>query len=144
MSDEAKSYGAFGVTSYQVILGLCAYINSYLILVSFMSYTPGQGRKLVVLYVCGLFTMVILYRWFPLWTAVYGLLPWLYPLLGRWIAFPFFFQGISYGLRWASLIFLATAASGYVLHRIDLSDIARRAREGLFIGNKAIYIDREE
>jgi hypothetical protein len=129
MSGQAKCYGEFPVLNYQVILGICAFINSWALIAVTMAFPRGDVGGLQMLYICGLFAMVALYRFVPLLTVIYGVLPLLHPIVGRWFALPFFFRGIDvslFGERW---VFALTAPTGYVFHRIDLRDVARLARE---------------
>jgi DUF4097 and DUF4098 domain-containing protein YvlB len=129
MDEQAKCYGEYPVIYYQTILGLCAFISSGALFAVTMAFPPGDAGGLQMLYICGLYAMVVLYRIAPLLTVIYGILPLLYPILGRWIAFPFFFRGIDvslFGERW---IFALTAIVGYIFYLIDRRDASRLAKE---------------
>ncbi|HEY1254041.1 MAG TPA: hypothetical protein VGF01_04610 [Terracidiphilus sp.] len=129
MNGQVKCYGEYPVFNYQVILGVCAFVNSWILIAATMGFPSREAGGLQMLYICGLYTIVILYRFIPLLTALYSLLPLLYPILGRWIAFPFFFRGISVFFLGEQWIFALVAIIGYVFHRIDLQVAAGLARE---------------
>lgn len=129
MRAQAKYYGEYPVLGYQAILGVCALVTSGALIAATMGFPNRQAGTLQVLYLCGLFSMVALYRFIPLLTVFYGALPLLYPLLGRWVALPFFFRGISVSLFGSKWLFALTAILGYIFHRIDQHDIRRIAKE---------------
>lgn len=117
---NAKSYGPYAVTSYQVVLGVCWAVNSMPFLASIM-WMPGKeegGMQLLFLF--GLLIMVFLYRLIPLLVVIYSLMPLIDPILGRWVHLPLFFSRINISFIFENWIFAATAIFGYVWHQIDL------------------------
>ena len=129
MTRKIKCYGPFEVISYQMIMGGCAFINGWFLLAATMGFPTSEAGGLQMLYIYSALIVIPLYRFVPLLGVLYGILPLLNPLLGRWIALPFFFRGISVSPFATQWLFAATAIVGYVWNRVDLHDTARQKRE---------------
>ena len=129
MADEVKEFGPHSVTSYQLIMGACAFVNAPMLLGAIMAFPSGTAGGLQLLFILGLPIVIIAYRYFPLAGAVYGIMPLLNSILGRWIHLPFIFEGISASIPLVNWIFAATAIAGCLWHWADRRSLARQARD---------------
>jgi hypothetical protein len=129
MIQDAKHFGPHTVTSYQWVMGMCAFANAPMLLAATMGFPSRISGGLQLLFICGLPVIILLYRFFPLIGVVYGMLPLVYVILGKWIALPLFFKGISVSIPFVNWAFAITAIAGYLWHLGDRREIARQAEE---------------
>jgi hypothetical protein len=108
-----RQFGPLNIGNYQLVMGKCAFINSPMLLGAIMASPSGNEGLLQMLFICGLPVAVFIYRYFPLVTVAYGILPLLHTLLGKWITLPLIFKGISVSLPFVNWAFAATAIFGY-------------------------------
>jgi hypothetical protein len=129
LASEAEQFGPFSVTSYQLILGGCAFINMPVLLAVIMALPTRTSGCLHLLFIVGLPIVIFAYRYFPLAGAVYGMMPLFHSILGRWIHFPLFFTGIGASIPLVKWIFAATAIAGCLWHWADRRSLAKQAKD---------------
>jgi hypothetical protein len=94
-----------------------------------MGFPDRESGGWQLVFVYGLPIVVFAYRYVPLVGVIYGVLPLLYSILGKWVSLPFFFRGISSSFLGAKWVFAGTAILGYVWHLVDQREAARQAKE---------------
>lgn len=103
--------------TYALILGACAMIS--------MPLLARLDGLFQFFYLAGLGAVVIAYPWFPLFAVLYGLLPFLYALLGPWIYLPFPVRAMAEWVPGTQWIFEAIAVFGYWRHVVLQREIKR-------------------